>query len=122
MRASAPEFHIDSAGTGAWHIGKPPYGPMQQAAAGRGIDLNPLRARQFRAADFDRFDLIIAMDRQNQRDIENLRPPGNQTPVQMLGTQDVPDPYYTGDFDGTLDIISAGLIRLKNDIAAGRGN
>ena len=57
-----------------WHAGKPPYGPMQAAAKVRGIDLGDLRARQFTAADFDRFDLILGMDANNIADIEDLRP------------------------------------------------
>ena len=77
-----------------------------------------LRARQFTAADFDQFDLIIAMDRQNQSDIEALRPAGNETPVRMMAAQDVPDPYYTRDFDGALDVIEAAATRLMPDISA----
>jgi protein-tyrosine phosphatase len=102
---------LDSAGTGRWPIGEPPYGPMQQAAMARGYDLSDLRARLFTAADFDRFDLIIGMDRDNISDIESLRPAGNQTPVKLFseyskrpGT-DVPDPYYTREFDKTLDMV-----------------
>lgn len=102
---------LDSAGTGRWHIGEPPYGPMQRAAKARGYDLSDLRARLFTAADFDRFDLIIGMDRDNITDIESLRPAGNQTPVKLFseyskrpGT-DVPDPYYTREFDKTLDMV-----------------
>ncbi len=102
---------LDSAGTGRWHIGEPPYGPMQRAAKTRGYDLSDLRARLFTAADFDRFDLIIGMDQDNITDIEALRPSGNQTPVKLFseyskrpGT-DVPDPYYTREFDKTLDMV-----------------
>ena len=112
FRALAPNVHTDSAGTGGWHVGEPPYGAMQKAAQARGIDLSDLRARQFRADDFTRFDLIIAMDAQNLRDIEALRPKGNATPVRLFtdyapgeGIDQVTDPYYTRDFDGTLDLI-----------------
>jgi len=120
LRHLAPEFEVDSAGTGGWHLGEPPHPPMQQAARARGYDLSALRARQFQRADFDRFDLIVAMDGQNLRDIEAERPPGQTTPVHLFteyapeaGMDHVPDPYYTGDFDGTLDLIEAaanGLI------------
>ena len=112
---------LDSAGTGRWHIGEPPYGPMQRAAKARGYDLSDLRARLFTAADFDRFDLIIGMDRDNIADIESLRPAGNQTPVKLFseygkmpGT-DVPDPYYTREFDKTLDMVEVcakGLLAI----------
>ncbi|MEO0931002.1 MAG: low molecular weight protein-tyrosine-phosphatase [Pseudomonadota bacterium] len=117
MRALAPDLELDSAGTGGWHVGDPPYGPMQEAAHARGIDLSGLRARQFAVADFDRFDLIIAMDRQNKADIERLRPAGNTTLVRLMADADVPDPYYTRDFDAALDIIEAAAKRLLVDIS-----
>lgn len=117
MRDMAPDMTLDSAGTGGWHVGDPPYGPMQEAAAKRGIDLSELRARQFTQADFDRFDMIVAMDRQNAADIERLRPAGNATPVSQMANSDVPDPYYTRDFDGALDMISVAAKRLLADIS-----
>jgi protein-tyrosine phosphatase len=112
FRTLAPAIETDSAGTGHWHVGEPPYGPMQAAARARGHDLSDLRARQFHPGDFDAFYLILAMDAQNLRDIEAQRPSGAQTPVRLfteyaphLGIDHVPDPYYTRDFDGALDII-----------------
>jgi len=111
---------IDSAGTSDWHVGDPPYGPMLQAARSRGYDLSPLRARQFSARDFAAFDLIVAMDADNLRNIERMRPARSNTKVVIFtdyiaqsGADHVPDPYYTRDFDGTLDLIEAaarGLI------------
>lgn len=106
---------VDSAGTGGWHIGDPPYGPAIAAGKARGYDLSPLRARVFGPEDFETFDLILAMDRRNLRDIKALRPAGNETPVRLFlddapgsGVTEVPDPYYTRDFDGALDLIEAG--------------
>ncbi|WP_342078927.1 low molecular weight protein-tyrosine-phosphatase [Yoonia sp. SS1-5] len=119
MRKLAPTMTIDSAGTGGWHVGDPPYGPMQDAARQRDIDLGALRARQFQIADFDRFDLIVAMDRQNLADIERQRPAGHPAHVRLLADQDVPDPYYTRDFDGALDMIEAACARLRADISSG---
>lgn len=124
FRVMAGDSHrIDSAGTGDWHLGEPPYGPMRQAAQVRGIDLSDLRARQFERADFDRFDLILAMDDQNLADIEHLRPTGNATPVRLFtdyapatGLSEVPDPYYTRDFDGALDLIEACAAGLAQAI------
>ncbi len=102
----------DSAGTAGWHVGKPPYSPMQEAALARGYDLSKLRARQFQSGDFARFDLIVGMDQNNVADIEALRPVGNTTPLRLLtdfapdsGMDHVPDPYYTRDFGGALDLI-----------------
>ncbi len=104
----------DSAGTGDWHVGDPPYGPMIAAAKPRGWDFSDLRARQATADDFDKFDLIIAMDQSNRSNLEVIRPNGATTPVRLFleyagdcTVNDVPDPYYTRDFDGALDLIEA---------------
>ena len=107
----------DSAGTGDWHAGEPPYGPMQAAARARGYDLAALRARQIRAADFAEFELILAMDSQNLRDARRIAPKAARAELRLFlqnekGSQDVPDPYYTRDFDGCLDLIEAGARRL----------
>ncbi len=117
----APKAQVDSAGTSGWHIGDPPYGPMQKAAKARGYDMSHLKARLFIADDFDQFDLIIGMDDKNLRDIEALRPEGNATPARLftdyapgVGMDHVPDPYYTRDFDGALDLIelaAEGLVK-----------
>jgi len=114
---------VDSAGTSDWHIGDPPYGPMIAACRARGYDLTPLRARQFDARDFEAFDLILAMDRQNLADIEALRPQSNPTPVKLflsfapeIRATDIPDPYYTRDFDGALDLIEAATSGLISAI------
>ncbi|WP_037310577.1 low molecular weight protein-tyrosine-phosphatase [Ruegeria halocynthiae] len=125
FRARAPHFATDSAGTSGWHIGDPPYGPMQAAARARGIPLDDLRARQFIAEDFHRFDTIIGMDTSNVADIEDLRPEGSDTPVHLLtdfaphtGADHVPDPYYTRDFDGVLDLIETAVEGLHRHLSA----
>lgn len=110
LRAHLPSAEIDSAGTASWHIGKPPYGPAQDAAAQRGYDLSPQRARQINTTDFTRFDLILAMDRQNLADLKAMAPSqGAQLALftNAIGGGDVPDPYYTRDFDGALSLIEA---------------
>ncbi len=105
---------LDSAGTGDWHVGEPPYGPMQAAARARGYDLGALRARQLVAADFTRFDLILAMDGQNLRDAQAVAPSHGMARLEpFLPEGDaVPDPYYTRDFETCLDIIEAGTDAL----------
>ncbi len=118
MRQLAPHLTLDSAGTGGWHVGDPPYGPMQDAGRMRGVALADLRARQLSIGDFTAFDLIVAMDRQNLSDIEAMRPVGNGTPVRLLADKDVPDPYYTRDFDAALDMIETSCASLLTDIAA----
>lgn len=102
---------VDSAGTAGWHVGKAPYGPMTEAGHRRDLAMDHLRARQFDVSDFTRFDLLLVMDRQNREDVEALRPEGNTTPVQMFHEKDVPDPYYTRDFEGALDIIERAARR-----------
>lgn len=113
VRQRAPELTLDSAGTGGWHAGKAPYGPMQEAARARGLELSDLRARQFTAEDFRRFDVIVAMDDQNVTDIEALRSEGDHAPVVLFTDHigedgaPVPDPYFTRDFEACLDLIEA---------------
>lgn len=128
FRSLAPRMQTDSAGTSGWHIGEPPYGPMIAAAAARGIDMTDLRARQFTPADFDRFDLILGMDAGNIARINAQRPAQSRTPVRLLtdfspdpAVREVPDPYYTRDFDGALDLIDRAARGLWAALAAGRG-
>ncbi|MEQ8290846.1 MAG: low molecular weight protein-tyrosine-phosphatase [Roseovarius sp.] len=120
FRALAPEVETDSCGTGDWHVGEPPYGEMQRAALARGYDLSDLRARQLAPEDFTRFDLLVAMDASNIENIEARRPAGNTTPLRLFtdyapeaGMDHVPDPYYTRDFDGALDLIEKAARGLK---------
>lgn len=123
FRKTAPGSDCDSAGTSDWHIGDPPYGPAIAAAERRGYPMSDLRARQFVEEDFDRFDLIIAMDSKNLANIEAMRPEGSETPVRLMleyatetGLTDVPDPYYTRDFDGALDLVEAACRSLAKTL------
>lgn len=108
----------DSCGTSGWHEGEAPYPPAIKAAAARGYDLTGLRARQIQTADFASFDHILVMDRKNLYDTEAMCPTGGTEPQLFLSYapqfgSDVPDPWYSGDFDGVLDMIEAasdGLI------------
>jgi len=112
LQARLPNAKIDSAGTSDWHIGSAPYGPAQAAALARGHDLSQLRARQVAAADFTRFDLILAMDDKNLSDLRRMAPPDATAQLALFlehaGGGSVPDPYYTRDFDGALDLIDSG--------------
>jgi protein-tyrosine phosphatase len=121
LRAHLPDVEIDSAGTGDWHVGDPPYGPAMRAAAARGYDLSGQRARQVAVEDFDRFDLILAMDRQNLRDLDAVAPAEGVAELSLflepLGGGDVPDPYFTRDFEGTLDLIERAAQTWKRRMA-----
>ena len=117
--AQGVPVQVESAGTGGWHIGDPPDARATAEAAARGYDLSALRAQQVQVGDFDRFDLIIAMDTSNLAALERLRPAGNMTPADLFlryaetDRTEVPDPYYEGGFDMVLDLIedaSRGLL------------
>lgn len=109
LQAYLPGAEVDSAGTGGWHLGDPPYGPAQSAARARGYDLSHQRARQVSPDDYDRFDLILAMDEQNLADLQAIAPSGATAQLALfcahIGGGNVPDPYYTRDFEGALTLI-----------------
>ena len=115
---------VDSAGTSGWHEGEPPYPPMVRAAGARGVAMTGLYARKAIADDFEQFDLILAMDGDNLAALEDLRPAGNDTPLRLLtdfidgAVSAVPDPYYTRDFNGALDLIESGIDGLARWLAA----
>lgn len=112
-------IEADSAGTGGWHAGDPPDRRAQTIAKARGYDLSDLRARQVMRADFDRFDLILAMDRANLRDLQRLRPEGARAELRLFlhpAQDDVPDPYYDGRFSHVLELLEQGVERLIADL------
>ncbi len=115
MEAAGLAADVDSAGTGAWHAGNPPDARGLAAAAGRGYDNAGQRARQVTAADFNAFDLILAMDRGNYSDLQRLKPTNGRARIEMLDpARDIPDPYYGGEdgFDPVLDQIEAAAKAL----------
>ena len=99
------EVETDSAGTGDYHVGEAPDRRAQAAMRRNGIDISDLRARQFVATDFDRFDLLLAMDAENLRNMRRLAPSPEHASKAMLimdhaphhPLREVPDPYYGGD-------------------------
>ena len=106
--------HVDSAGTHNYHPGSPPDTRSQKHAARRGYDLSALRARQIVDADFEHFDLILAMDWDNLALVQGLCPPQHHGKVrrltefcQQFDSPVVPDPYYGGDagFEQVLDLV-----------------
>lgn len=126
----AHRVRIDSAGTGAWHIGSAPDPRAQQSARGRGIDLSDLRARQVDFGDFIEFDYVIAMDRSNRIDLSELSAPEHQDKIRLFleytedySRDEVPDPYYGGDrgFENVLDMIESASIGLLHDIRSRHG-
>ena len=131
LRERAPELDIEvgSAGTHDYHVGSPPDPRSIAAAARRGFDISPLRARLVEDADFERYDLIVAMDRLNQAVLLERSPAVYRDRVRLLmefagvppegGEQlDVPDPYYGGadGFTQVLDMIEEASERLLAEI------
>lgn len=110
------ELYIESAGTGAWHVGDPPDSRMIKAAAKRGYDLSHQRARKVEFSDFFEFDYILAMDLSNHTDLLEMAPPNRECDIRLFldfadcETRETPDPYYGGDqgFEQVLDLIELG--------------
>lgn len=94
---------VDSAGTHGYHTGEAPDSRAVAAASGFGVDIGALRARKVEVADFDKFDLIVAMDHSNFEDLQRIRPEGSRADLRMMmhyhpdmHPEEVPDPYYGG--------------------------
>lgn len=104
---------VDSAGTGGWHAGDPPDVRAQRHALLRGYDLSRLRARRVEDADFDRFDLLLAMDEDNLAELQRLMPIGCRGEVRLFAAAEVPDPYAGAaqGFENVLD-----QIELASDV------
>ncbi|MFP3498063.1 low molecular weight protein-tyrosine-phosphatase [Pseudomonas sp. SIMBA_059] len=121
----AGQVEVASAGTGHWHVGNPPDQRSQRAALARGYDLSAQRAQQVSRADFERYDLILAMDHSNLRNLNLLQPGQGRAQVDLFlrrygaEVDEVPDPYYEGEqgFERVLDLIEQAcdllVIELK---------
>jgi protein-tyrosine phosphatase len=112
------EIEIDSAGTGGWHAGEPPDARATEAARRRGIPLEG-QARRITRSDFNRFDLVLAMDRENLRELRAIAPPHAREKVRLLvDGRDVPDPYYGGarGFEDVLDLVEEACRELLDEL------
>jgi protein-tyrosine phosphatase len=116
-RGLEAEIEVDSAGTGAWHTGAAPDSRAAAAARRRGIILQGA-ARKVTTSDFDEFDLLLAMDEENLRDLLAVAPPQARHKVRRLAEVDVPDPYYgAGDgFETVLDLVEDACARLLDEL------
>ncbi|MBB6177047.1 protein-tyrosine phosphatase [Anoxybacillus tengchongensis] len=117
---------VDSAGTGDWHVGKPPHRGTQRILTEKQIDFTGLKARQISKEDFHTFDYIIGMDSENIAHLRRLV--GDQSEAMIARfmdfvpnrrVDDVPDPYFTGNFEEVYELVEEGckhiLERIKRD-------
>ena len=121
------EIEIDSAGIGAWHAGDPPDRRATEAARARGVTLEGA-ARKVTPDDFEHFDLLLAADRENVRDLRAIAPDGTESKIRLLREfdprsagapdLDVPDPYYGGPrgFETVLDQVEAACRGLLDEL------
>jgi protein-tyrosine phosphatase len=119
------DIEIDSAGTHGFHVGAPPDPRAVSAAARRGIDISNQRARPVEIADFEQFDLILAMDEDNLQALQAMKPVNSRADLQLLLSfcgdleeVEVPDPYYggTAGFERVLDIIEDASQSLLEEL------
>lgn len=119
---------VDSAGTQGYHVGEPPDPRSQKAAARRGYDLSALRARKLEPADYQHFDLLLAMDRGHLERMQRDCPPVYRAKLALFMSfaeraefDEVPDPYYggPGGFDAVLDMCEHAVEGLITRLARG---
>ena len=132
IRAAAAEagvaVEVDSAGTGAWNVGESPHPSSIAAGARAGLDITG-RARRINRADFERFDMILVMDRSNLRDVLELAPKlEDRAKVRLFrtfdpetDTEEVPDPYGGPDagYDSTIVQVMAAAAGLVDALRSG---
>jgi len=119
------KVRVDSAGTHDYHAGEPPDERAQVHALRRGYDLSALRARQVARGDFERFDLVLAMDRGHLRVLQRLAPPEHRHKLRLFmefaatrRRDEVPDPYYggAGGFEEVLDMVEDAAHGLLEEL------
>jgi protein-tyrosine phosphatase len=121
------QIEIDSAGTGGWHAGERPHRGTQEVLNRYGISHEGLTARQIVKQDLETFDYIVAMDADNLAGLRRLGAGKSDRVFRLLdlvddrSDKDVPDPYYTGDFDETYDLVQRGCAALLAKIRREHG-
>lgn len=119
------KIEVDSAATSSWHIGEPPHRGTQDKLREYGISTIDMQGRQLQKSDFEKFAYIIGMDESNIRNIRTiLGRPNSPKIFRFLDLtahrKDVPDPYYTGDFQETYELVQEGcqalLAKIKQEL------
>ena len=119
-------IEVDSAGTGAWHVGEAPDPRSREVAVRNGVSLEGQAARKVDPADFRDFDRVLAMDQSNLHELQVLAPGNSPAAVQLLrdfdpaGKGDVPDPYYGGEggFDRVYEMVERSCRALLAELAS----
>ena len=114
-------FEIASAATSAEELGNPVYPPARERLRRAGISCAGKTARRMTRADYDAFDLLVGMDRQNLRNMLRIAGGDPEGKIRLLLSfvgrdREVADPWYTGDFDATFDDVTAGCAALLEEI------
>lgn len=125
-KTDAEKIFVDSAGTGAWHVGHLPDKRSIEVALKHDIDLTYQRARQFTEEDFDMFDLIYVMDKENLRNVLSMALNQEQRKkvkliLDVTGNpryREVPDPYYGGDqgFDFVFELLDEACDQIAKNL------
>ncbi|MEO2202682.1 low molecular weight protein-tyrosine-phosphatase [Paenibacillus pabuli] len=119
------QIQVDSAGTGDWHIGKPPHEGTRNLLDSYQISYANMAARQFESADFDQFDYIVCMDDSNAANVRKITGGAEADIIKFMdllpneSLREVPDPYFTGNFEEVYRLVEAGcnvlLEQIQND-------
>ncbi|WP_026679092.1 low molecular weight protein-tyrosine-phosphatase [Fictibacillus gelatini] len=125
QRGWEDKIFVDSAGTGDWHIGEPPHKGTREILTKKNISIEGKKARQISQSDLSNFDYIIGMDAENIGNLRRMAGAKSTGHIARLldyvpecSQEDVPDPYFTGDFNEVYDLVSEGCHHLLNDIVA----
>ncbi|MGG4129355.1 low molecular weight protein-tyrosine-phosphatase [Paenibacillus illinoisensis] len=116
------QIQVDSAGTGDWHIGKPPHEGTRKLLDSHQISYADMAARQFGSADFDQFDYIVCMDDSNVANVRKITGGAEADIMKFMdllpneSLREVPDPYFTGNFEEVYKLVEAGCNELLEQI------
>ncbi|GAB3042654.1 low molecular weight protein-tyrosine-phosphatase [Virgibacillus ainsalahensis] len=117
------KIEVDSSGTGEWHIGEAPHEGTRNLLEKQQISYEGMFARQVNTNDWDAYDYIIAMDEQNIMDLKEMNQNTDEAVVKKLmefvddpDEINIPDPYFTGDFNYTYKLVSKGCKNLLSYI------
>ncbi|HIX70040.1 MAG TPA: low molecular weight phosphotyrosine protein phosphatase [Candidatus Enterococcus stercoravium] len=110
------DVEVDSAATSRWEVGSSPHPGTQKVLRAAGVDSSQMQARQITSQDFWKYDYIIGMDQNNVADLQAIAPDGTAEKIHgymsvVPGKEaaEIPDPWYTGDFEETRQLIMEGL-------------